>query len=252
MTVDQERARSFGSVAEQYDRVRPDYPAELIDDVLAYAALGAHRAVEVGAGTGKATLAFAGRRVPITAVEPDPQMAAVLQRKAREHDVEVVVSGFEGWTPRQAYGLLYCGQAWHWVDPAVRWELAADALAPGGAIALFWNRDRPSDDAVSEVLRAIHAEMQPATWREAPPATDDEKQWAELSEHPRFTDFRGEIYRWRRPMATADFVANLGTLSAYLMLGPEVRDTLFAAILDRLDERIELTMDTVLYLARRR
>ena len=58
------RRLSFGSVAEQYDRIRPSYPEQLVDDVIAYAGDGltaAGRALEVGAGTGKATLQFAAR-----------------------------------------------------------------------------------------------------------------------------------------------------------------------------------------------
>jgi hypothetical protein len=52
VTVDQERARSFGTVAGEYDRVRPGYPSDMVTDVVAYAGLGPGvRALEVGAGT---------------------------------------------------------------------------------------------------------------------------------------------------------------------------------------------------------
>lgn len=55
MTVERLRARVFGEVAGEYDRIRPGYPDQLFDDVIAYAALGSRQALEVGAGTGKAT-----------------------------------------------------------------------------------------------------------------------------------------------------------------------------------------------------
>ncbi|WP_460492072.1 hypothetical protein [Dactylosporangium cerinum] len=58
------RARVFGEVADDYERFRPDYPPALIDDVLAYAGLDGAAALEVGAGTGKATVAFAERVSP--------------------------------------------------------------------------------------------------------------------------------------------------------------------------------------------
>jgi hypothetical protein len=49
VTVDQERARSFGTVAGEYDRVRPGYPSDMVTDVVAYAGLGPGvRALEVG------------------------------------------------------------------------------------------------------------------------------------------------------------------------------------------------------------
>lgn len=56
--------------------------------MLAYAGLdGADRGapvLEVGAGTGKATLALAERGLAVTCLEPDPRMAAVLRSNAAE------------------------------------------------------------------------------------------------------------------------------------------------------------------------
>src|SRR2546430_12182297 len=74
--VDGLRARSFGAVAADYDRYRPRYPDQLADDVVA--ALPGRRVLEVGAGTGIATAAFAARGMAMTCVEPDAEMAAVL------------------------------------------------------------------------------------------------------------------------------------------------------------------------------
>ena len=43
----------FGEVADLYDRVRPTYPAPLVEDALGLAALGREaRLPELGAGTG--------------------------------------------------------------------------------------------------------------------------------------------------------------------------------------------------------
>ena len=61
-----ERRLTFGVVAELYDRMRPSYPLALVDDVLAFAGVG--RALEVGAGTGKATVLFAARDVEVVAL----------------------------------------------------------------------------------------------------------------------------------------------------------------------------------------
>ena len=65
------RALSFGVVAEAYERFRPAYPVELLDMVMTYAGRPVRTALEIGAGTGKATRLFAQRGVMVTAVEPD-------------------------------------------------------------------------------------------------------------------------------------------------------------------------------------
>jgi SAM-dependent methyltransferase len=70
------RALSFGVVAEAYERFRPAYPVELFDMMMAYAGQPVRTALEIGAGTGKATRLFAQRGVTVTAVEPDGAMLA--------------------------------------------------------------------------------------------------------------------------------------------------------------------------------
>ena len=78
MIDDPARALSFGAAAEQYDRARPSYPPELVDDLVA---LGPRDVLEVGCGTGKASELFVGRVPRLLAIEPDSRMAAVAWRK---------------------------------------------------------------------------------------------------------------------------------------------------------------------------
>ena len=90
----------------------------------------------------------------ITCVEPDAEMATVLaQRFAGDELVDIVVGTFETWTlPPTGVDLIYCAQAWHWVDPQVRFTLAHDALAPGGVLALEIGAGQAP--ATAELLRA--------------------------------------------------------------------------------------------------
>ncbi len=80
----------FGDVARLYERVRPSYPEALVDDVVELSGIDrGGRALEVGAGTGKATRLFAARGVQILAIDPSSQMAAVARREC---------AGYEGVT----------------------------------------------------------------------------------------------------------------------------------------------------------
>ena len=74
------RALSFGVVAKAYERFRPGHPVELVNVVMAYAGRPVRTALEIGAGTGKATRLFAQRGVAVTATEPDAAMLAELRR----------------------------------------------------------------------------------------------------------------------------------------------------------------------------
>ena len=93
------RALKFGSVASAYERFRPGYPDELVDQVLAYAGHPVRTALEIGAGTGKATRVFARRGIAVTATEPDAAMLTELRKHVPEvegylGDVRVLAVGF--------------------------------------------------------------------------------------------------------------------------------------------------------------
>jgi hypothetical protein len=97
----------FGEVADDYDRIRPGYPGSLVDEVLA--AAGPGPVLEVGAGTGKATVAFAARGVSLTCIEPDPRMAELLRRKLP--GVPIVVDARHGLAPETTHSYLAAGFA---------------------------------------------------------------------------------------------------------------------------------------------
>jgi trans-aconitate methyltransferase len=126
----------FGEVASLYDAVRPDLPREITGLVLSFAGSTPMSAAEIGAGTGKATVLFAGRGFPITCVEPDPRMAARLSERLPDADVTVVACAFEDWQPPPSgVDLLYASLAWRrtaepsWQPghslPAGRWPSSA-------------------------------------------------------------------------------------------------------------------------------
>jgi SAM-dependent methyltransferase len=131
-------SRIFDEDAELYDRARPGYPAELYDDLAELAgARPGSRVLEVGCGTGQATVPLAGRGCRITAVEAGPNMAAVARRNLAGTAAEVVTADFESWPlPAEPFDVVVSATAFHWIDPAVRTAKAADALRPGGALAV--------------------------------------------------------------------------------------------------------------------
>ncbi|MGO8860548.1 MAG: class I SAM-dependent methyltransferase [Acidimicrobiales bacterium] len=157
---DRRRAGSFGEVAEQYDRVRPEYPAELVDALLA----GRPRTVlDVGCGTGISSRLFIARGCAVVGLEPDPRMAQV----ARRRGVPVESGTIEEWDAgARRFDLLTAGQSWHWVEPQRGAAKAAAVLRPGGRIGLFWNQAKP-DRSVRPALDAAYARHAPELSRQS-------------------------------------------------------------------------------------
>jgi SAM-dependent methyltransferase len=128
------RADSFGEDAEQYDRVRPNYPATMIDFLLQDERT---RVLDVGCGTGIASRLFLARGCEVLGLEPDPRMAEV----ARRYGQQVEIGTIEEFDPAgRVFDLLTAGQSWHWVNPPLGAAKASQVLRPGGRIGLFWNQ----------------------------------------------------------------------------------------------------------------
>jgi SAM-dependent methyltransferase len=262
MTEPRARRNVFGEAADEYEAVRPGYPAALVTDLLAEA--GAGPVLEVGAGTGKATAQFAAYGIDLLCLEPDARMAALLTARHLPN-VTVVVDQFETWPPERGYSLVYSAQAWHWIDTGKRNDLAWAALAPGGLLALFWNGFMLADDALHADLIEVDRGYFPAgeqtshNWRRdtypARPGSFAE-EWADLALHddPRFTDLRSRNYPSTIRYSSTDYARLLATTSLYRMLEPAVRADVLAAttaVVDRHGGEIELTVDTSVATARR-
>ena len=112
---DRERLRStFDQAAELYDRARPRYPAALFDDLAELAGIGpGSKVLEIGPGTGQATVALAERGCRVVAVELGAALAAVARRNlARFPAVEVVTAPFEDWPlPKEPFDLVLAATA---------------------------------------------------------------------------------------------------------------------------------------------
>lgn len=229
--TDDARAVIFGRDAETYESVRPSYPKQVIDHVASLVA--AHHAVEVGAGTGKATAAMARDGLHLTCLEPSPQMAAVLESKGYP-GVEVVTSSFEDWDGAAgSLDLLYAAQSWHWVDREAGPRKALALLRPGGAIALFWNipLDRYGGHRDLYERHAPHllAENDDRISRR------DRHDWTEDIGRAGFVDVGRFTHRWVQELTAEQYRALFSTYSDHMMLDEPVRTRL----LDGLAEDVE-------------
>jgi SAM-dependent methyltransferase len=243
---DRERLRTtFGSVAELYDRARPEYPAAIFDDLAELAGLEpGSRVLEIGPGTGKATAELVRRGYAVTGVELSPELAAVARRNVPPAEIEV--GDFESWEPRAAgFDAVTAFAAFHWIAPELRYTKPARLLRPGGALAAihgphvlpdggdpFWVDVQEDYDAV-----VPHPDNGP------PRPPEDAEGWTEqLRASGVFTSV--EERRHLEPLTyTADeYVAVLGTFSDNLALPAEQRNELFRRIHARIAARPDGTV----------
>ncbi|WP_405021180.1 class I SAM-dependent methyltransferase [Kitasatospora sp. NBC_00070] len=242
-------------MAESYERFRPGYPEELFRLVTAYARDPVRTALEIGAGTGKATRLFARPGLTVTATEPDPAMLAELRRHLPA-EVRTAQLAFEELPTDQTYGLVYAAAALHWTAPAGRWPRIAALLRPGGVFASFGGPVQLADPAVEEAVRLARAPFLATDEIPSPDGTPPERamQWpgTELERSEWFTDVRQAVLARRLTVSAHDYLGHLSTVSAYLVLPAPDRAEVFDRIGRVLPARVELAADITVHLARRR
>jgi SAM-dependent methyltransferase len=231
----------FGEAAELYDRARPGYSDALVEDVVSFGGLDARscHALEIGAGTGKATVAFARNGAQVHALEPDPAMAKVARRNCSPYPrVEIEESSFEDWDLREgAFDLVFSAQAWHWVRPEVRCTKAAASLVARGCLGLFWHRVRwREDDPVRADLDECYRTHAPELHARGPgfpgltPAKLEEEAIEELSNCAEFTDVAVRDHPWEQTFDADSYVDRLRTQSDHRLVPHDKLERLLDAV----------------------
>ncbi|HWC33487.1 MAG TPA: class I SAM-dependent methyltransferase [Mycobacteriales bacterium] len=220
MTSKAERARSFGAIAEDYDRLRPTPPPEALDWLVpADCAV----AVDVAAGTGLFTRALAQYVDTVIAVEPDPQMRAVLAARSPGIDVRDG-TGEQIPVGDASADAVFVASAWHWLDESRALPEIARVLRDGGRLGVLWSsRDRelewvreldlaPGEERPSDAIEDHH--------RARREITDDGAGWFESVERRSFP--------FTRRMRQVDVVDMVATYSRVITASPPKRAEILA------------------------
>ncbi len=125
----------FQHATESYGAVRPSYPCEAIDTILAGEKASETTIADVGAGTGKLAAELLRRGAKVIAVEPAQAMREQLVKLlGHDRNLQVVdacaeATGLEDASVDRAV----FAQSWHWVDPQVTGRKCTELCVPVGS-----------------------------------------------------------------------------------------------------------------------
>jgi SAM-dependent methyltransferase len=176
---------------------------------------------------------------PYSALAPPP--AAAARQNLAGFEVEIVQGQFEKWQPAEPASLVYAATAWHWIDPAVRYQRAWRALRPGGHLALweavhvFADGGDPFLDELQDIYDEI-GEGRPPSWV-SPRAGElpDDRAGIEASGLFKVTGVRQ--YDWERAYSAEEYIGLLSTFSGHIAMAEWKRRRLYGEIRRRLSLR---------------
>lgn len=272
----------FDEIAAEYDRRRPAYPDELVDRACQVAGIGGgDRVLEVGCGSGQLTRSLAARGLHVTALEPGKNLLALArQNLAGAGDVEFVDAQFENALfSREQFRAVFSASAFHWIDPEVSWQKAADVLVPGGTLALvqYYGLVEPRSEGDQEAALAAMRKVAPdiaETWPvyrdlDATLAGIEQRRgnvsevWAWLGSYDIGQDYAGRLFGDVQVAVMPKLLehtpdelnALVRTMSFYARLSADQRQALereYEALYRRLGRPIRASTVAALVTARRR
>jgi SAM-dependent methyltransferase len=223
--------RTFGRVAEAYERTRPGYPLAAIERAAEELGLARDATVlDLGAGTGKLTRVLREVFAEVVAVEPDDEMRAFVGGDARAGTAEAIPLG------DAQVDAVFAGAAFHWFEPEPTLAEIRRVLRPGGGLVLLWHdwweTERPP---LPTEFRAILDEL----WARFEPARQSNHDWrrdvAPLGE-AQFAETRG--------LSGRDFADLTLTASGPAFLDDDEREAIARRVYPLMAPSYELTVTT--------
>ncbi len=133
----------FSGFADTYDKYRPQPPRVLFDVLTQLVQVERPRlVVDLGSGTGLATLCWADRAEQVNGIEPNADMRAQAILRAEMNGNPTNVKFADGLStqtnlPATCADIVTCSQSLHWMEPEPTFKEIARILRSGGVFAAY-------------------------------------------------------------------------------------------------------------------
>ncbi len=230
----------FNEDVNNYDKWRPTYDPELFSEIILYSELNSEKyALEIGIGTGQATLPILQTKCNLTAIELGPKLTEYTKHKFSSfNNFSIQNIDFESFNCNTStFDLVYSATAFHWIAQDVGYLKVFDLLKSGGKIALFWNHpfvNRDNDDLHIKIQK-IYKELR---------VTDDEAVEFDINEcsckitalkNTGFVNIHSKLFYQIREFSSNDYISLLNTYSDHRSLDSNVKC--------KLENRIKLAIE---------
>ena len=237
---------TFDTVVSKYEKMRPGYAPELYQTVFDYVSIGEDsRVVEVGSGSGQATLPVLQKGCELISVEYGENFSQALREKFKDYPKFSVITGkFEDVElPKDSFDLVFSATAFHWVPEEIGYSKVFEILKSGGVFARFANhpytcKNEPElaakiDSYYAEYYNKFHK-------KESKPRsefTEDKAiELANIAAKYGFTDIKHAMFYRERVFAAEEYLELLGTYSDHIAIEENIRNEFFSKIGNAINE----------------
>lgn len=158
----------YSPVAEIYYNARPPYPQEEITRAIALAQLDSDTLIlEVGCGPGNATVAFAKFGFSMTCLEPNQDFCDLARRNCESYPkISICNTSFEEWNLEvNQFNAVLSANAFHWIQPEIKYAKSAEALRDNGFLILLWNMTPEPQYEVYQAIEEVYQAYAPSLVR---------------------------------------------------------------------------------------
>ena len=246
-----ERRRNwYSAVAAAYDRTRPRYPQELIQQAITLSQLPAGaKILEIGCGPGIATVEFAKLGFSIVSLEPSLVACQIARNNCVAYpQVEIVNTTFEDWElGTEKFLAILAATSWHWVDPQIGYAKAIASLQDQGYLILLWNNIPQPSYAICQDLAKVYTNLALSLGKYEDQVTQEkslQNLGQQVMETRLFKNFVTSQLVSQVTYSIDDYLALLSTLSPYIALEPNQREELFSGLRAVLNTNHGLEIET--------
>lgn len=250
---------TFNEDVRNYDKWRPTYCKELFYDIIQFSKLNKNKkAIEVGIGTGQATIPFLITGCDVTAIELGNELAEYSKEKFKEYEnFSVYNTSFEDFEcDDSSFDILYSATAFHWIPEDIGYPKALNLLKNCGTIALFWNKPfvNREDDLLHQKIQSIYQKYRPSNDKLL---ENDSARYEKISRTIRsygFRDLQVKLYHQTRVFNSSGYISLLNTYSDHRSMTESTKQLLYNEIENAILEHGDVinVYDTIdLYLARK-
>ncbi|WP_051540141.1 methyltransferase domain-containing protein [Clostridium ihumii] len=249
----------FNEDVYNYDKARPSYPKEMFLDIINYSNINfKHKALEIGIGTGKATMPILQSGCNVTSIELGNNLAEHVKDKFSNYsNFNVINDDFMKYPfDSESLDFIYSATAFHWLPEEEAFTKIQNILKMNGTIALFWNHPFPNreDDISNIVNRKIYDKYRPTNKKIEEFSKKDCEIYVDKLNKFGFKDVVCKLYHRKRTLTSDEYIELLNTYSDHRALQIDLKNNFERDMKSSIDEvggKINIYDTIDLYLARK-